>query len=105
MSETLGGPHSVDANDEELARGVDRRLRGQVDGLISGERVGPGLPRVQLIPECADLRVAHPYDGVLPLQCLLQSCPMPLSPQHESNNSLFGSKKDGTWHWQSYESC
>ena len=73
----VGLAHSVDANDEELAGGIDRRLGGQVDGLIARERVGPGLPRVQLVPQRADLRVAHPDDGVLPFQCLLQPCPMP----------------------------
>lgn len=62
----------VDADDEELAGGIDGRLCGEIDGRVSRERIGPRLSRVQLVPQRADLRVAHPYDGVLPLQRLLQ---------------------------------
>ncbi len=66
--------HRVDADDQKFARGIDGGLGGEVDGGVPREGVGPGLARVQLVPEGADLGVAHPYDGVLPLQRLLQPC-------------------------------
>jgi len=66
--------HRVDADDEQPARRVDGLQARQVDGRVAGQRIGPRLPRVQLVPERADLRIAHADDRVLALQRLLQPC-------------------------------